>query len=56
LIRDKNCEEVFAGFKAAVCKKSSDGACLTEAEFLEYYADVNATLPNEKESYFCDLV
>ena len=37
-------------------RKSSDGKSITEAEFLEYYADVNATLPYEKENYFVDLV
>ena len=36
--------------------KSSDKKCITEAEFLDYYADVNATVPYEKENYFCDLV
>jgi len=37
-------------------KKSSDGVHITESEFLDYYADVNATLPSEKEEYFTDLV
>ena len=37
-------------------KKSRDGININEAEFLEYYADVNATLPNEKEEYFIGLL
>lgn len=37
-------------------KKSSDGQNINEPEFLDYYADVNATLPNEKEEYFIDLL
>ena len=37
-------------------KKSKDGKNITESEFLEYYADVNATLPYEKENYFVDLI
>jgi len=37
-------------------KKSSDGEHITEDEFLSYYADVNATMPSEKEEYFSDLV
>lgn len=43
-------------FSKAITRKSSNGTCITEAEFLEYYADVNATLPYEKENYFVDLV
>lgn len=42
-------------FKNAIIKKSSDGAHITEPEFLDYYADVNATLPVEKEEYFVDV-
>ena len=29
---------------------------ICESEFLEYYADVNATLPKEKEEYFVDII
>jgi len=55
-IRDKTACQVKAEFGKAIKRKSSNGTCITEAEFLEYYADVNATLPYEKENYFCDLV
>ncbi len=55
-IRDKTTEQVYNEFARAIQRKSSNGKCITEAEFLEYYADVNATLPYEKENYFVDLV
>lgn len=29
---------------------------MTESGFLEYYADINATLPAEKDDYFVDMV
>lgn len=29
---------------------------MTEANFIDYYADINATLPAEKDDYFVDLV
>jgi len=32
------------------------GVHICESEFLEYYADVNATLPKEKEEYFVDII
>jgi len=54
--REKTAEQAMNEFKTAIIKKSSDGAHITEAEFLDYYADVNATLPHEKEDYFVDLV
>lgn len=34
----------------------AQGGQITEAAFLEYYADVNATLPAEKDDYFVDVV
>jgi len=55
-IRDKTAEQVFTDFQAALTKKSKNGTCITESDFLEYYADVNATLPYEKENYFVDLI
>jgi len=54
--REKTPEQAMNEFKNAIIKKSSDGAHITEADFLDYYADVNATLPLEKEEYFVDLV
>ena len=32
-----------------------NGVELTEDEFLDYYIDVNATLPAENEEYFVDV-
>lgn len=32
------------------------GTVVTEAGFLDYYADINATLPAEKDDYFTELV
>jgi len=29
---------------------------VTEAGFLDYYADLNATLPAEKDDYFVEIV
>eukprot|EP00331_Platyophrya_macrostoma_P029949 CAMPEP_0176456796 /NCGR_PEP_ID=MMETSP0127-20121128/31510_1 /TAXON_ID=938130 /ORGANISM="Platyophrya macrostoma, Strain WH" /LENGTH=527 /DNA_ID=CAMNT_0017846841 /DNA_START=40 /DNA_END=1623 /DNA_ORIENTATION=- len=54
--REKTTDQVLSEFKNAIRKKSADGATVTESQFLEYYADVNATLPHEKEEYFVDLV
>eukprot|EP01016_Furgasonia_blochmanni_P042888 TRINITY_DN5743_c0_g1_i10.p1 TRINITY_DN5743_c0_g1~~TRINITY_DN5743_c0_g1_i10.p1 ORF type:complete len:561 (+),score=190.53 TRINITY_DN5743_c0_g1_i10:73-1755(+) len=54
--RQKTIEVVKLEFQNAISKKSRDGVNITESDFLEYYLDVNATLPAEKEQYFCDLV
>lgn len=43
-------------FVNAISKKTTDGSTITENEFLNYYADCNATLPHEKEEYFVDVV
>jgi hypothetical protein len=32
------------------------GMFVTEQGFLDYYADINATLPAEKDDYFVDLI
>jgi hypothetical protein len=42
-------------FVNAITKKSYDASTITENEFLNYYADCNATLPHEKEEYFVDV-
>ena len=34
---------------------SSDGKSINFEEFLDYYYDVNATLPTDKEEYFIDV-
>lgn len=53
--REKTKDQVLQEFLSAILKKSTDGATITESQFLEYYADVNATLPHEKEEYFVDV-
>jgi len=52
----KSGQQVRLEFQNAIAKKSSDGTHITEAEFLAYYIDVNATLPPEKEQYFSDVI
>lgn len=42
-------------FGNAISKRSKDGQSINEDEFLNYYADCNATLPHEKEEYFSDV-
>ncbi|EGR28430.1 hypothetical protein IMG5_175680 [Ichthyophthirius multifiliis] len=54
--RQKSAEQVRDEFINAISKKSLDGQNIIENDFLEYYADVNATLPQEKEEYFVDIV
>lgn len=39
-------------FINAITKRSRNGQTVSEDEFVNYYADVNATLPHEKEDYF----
>jgi hypothetical protein len=36
--------------------KRQQGGLITEEGFIQYYADVNATLPAEKDDYFVELV
>lgn len=54
--KQKTAEQVQNEFAAAITKKSSDAKTITEQEFLDYYADMNATLPNDKEEYFVDVI
>lgn len=54
--RHKTAQEVRNEFANAITKKSRDGVTISASEFLEYYADVNATLPKEKEDYFVDIL
>ena len=53
--REKRAEQVSADFADSFGKIISGGV-VTEANFIEYYADINATLPSEKDDYFVDLV
>lgn len=34
----------------------SHGGVVSEEDFIQYYADVNACLPAEKDDYFVDMV
>jgi hypothetical protein len=36
--------------------KRQQGGHITEDVFIQYYADVNATLPAEKDDYFVELI
>lgn len=47
---------IYTLFKKKRFKISKDGLNISESEFLEYYSDINATLPNENEEYFVDVI
>lgn len=53
--REKKAETVLADFIACMGAKCQ-GLFVTEAGFLDYYADINATLPAEKDDYFVELI
>ena len=53
--REKRAEQVSTDFADSFGKLISGGV-VTEANFIDYYADINATLPAEKDDYFVDLV
>jgi Ca2+-binding EF-hand superfamily protein len=53
--REKKSETVRAEFVETLGKFQSAGL-INEQAFIQYYADVNATLPAEKDDYFVDLV
>ena len=46
----------FISTKTSSYVCSSDGVYINQAQFQDYYADVNATLPLEKEEYFVDVI
>mmetsp|Transcript_29465 Transcript_29465/g.26038 ORF Transcript_29465/g.26038 Transcript_29465/m.26038 type:complete len:259 (+) Transcript_29465:25-801(+) len=54
-LREKKEENVLAEFEAGLAFRAQ-GADVTEGVFLDYYADVNACLPAEKDEYFIDTV
>lgn len=54
-LREKKEENVLAEFEAGLSFRAQ-GADVTEATFLDYYADVSACLPAEKDEYFIDSV
>lgn len=53
--REKKAETVFQNFVEGMGSKGENG-CISEAAFVDYYADLNCVLPQEKESYFIDVV
>jgi hypothetical protein len=53
--REKKTETVIAEFEACMGARQAGGA-ITEQGFLEYYADINACLPAEKDDYFVEMV
>ena len=53
--REKKPETVYNDFIACLGEKVK-GENVTENDFIEYYADINACLPAEKDDYFVDLV
>lgn len=53
--REKKAETVAREFEEAISARSQ-GANVDENGFIEYYADINACLPAEKDEYFVDVV
>mmetsp|Transcript_7866 Transcript_7866/g.8924 ORF Transcript_7866/g.8924 Transcript_7866/m.8924 type:complete len:254 (+) Transcript_7866:10-771(+) len=54
-LREKQEDRVLAEFEAGLSLRA-DGDVVSEAAFLEFYADVSACLPAEKDEYFVDMV
>lgn len=52
--RDKTAETVFNEFSSGL--RSRTARVVDEAAFIDYYADLNACLPCEKDEYFIDIV
>jgi len=53
--REKKSEQVRLEFIECMSRLQTAGV-VTEQAFVEYYADINACLPAEKDDYFVDLV
>jgi hypothetical protein len=53
--REKRAEVVKQDFIDTIGQRAQ-GGFVTEQAFIEYYADINACLPAEKDDYFNDLV
>ena len=53
--REKRVETVMNDFINCMTLKCS-GQYVTEAGFLDYYADINAVLPAEKDDYFVEII
>ena len=54
--REKRAETVFNDFMNAMAARASPKGMVSEQAFFEYYADINACLPAEKEDYFIDCI
>jgi len=52
---EKKAEQVLAEFNDSLGKRQS-GGFISEQSFIEYYADINACLPSEKDEYFVDMI
>jgi Ca2+-binding EF-hand superfamily protein len=50
--REKTVSQVQTEFERAIRNKSRDGSTISEMDFLDYYADVSACLPAEREDHF----
>ena len=52
----KSEEQVRYEFENSIRKRSSDEKNLTYEEFKQYYLDVNACIPVEREEFFVDAL
>ncbi len=52
--RDKSTDQVFLEFSNGLRSRVPSGV-VSEDTWVEYYADVNACLPAEKDEYFIDI-
>lgn len=53
--REKKEEIVYNDFVNCISQRTRGGQ-VTEEDFIQYYADINACTPAEKDDYFIDLV
>lgn len=47
--RTKEGEQVYKEFEAAVARRAGEKGYFTEEDFFEYFFDVNACVPHERE-------
>ena len=47
--RRKSPEEVYATFQNGMARKAEND-CVSRAAFVDYYADINFCVPNEREN------
>ena len=53
--KEKSVAQVEQEFQEAITARSKDGGTISDLDFLDYYADVSACLPNEREDHFFDV-